>query len=66
MILDKYTIIEANRTRILYNWLQHFNREMIGNELKTHGFSIDGVFSDVAGSAYESESETLAVVAGKP
>lgn len=66
VILDKYTIIEANRTRIFYNWLQHFDREMIGNELKTHGFSVDGFLSDVAGSAYDSESETLAVVAGKP
>ena len=66
VILDEYTIIEANRTRTFYNWLQHFNREMIGNELKTHGFSVDGFFSDVAGSAYDSESETLAVVAGKP
>jgi len=64
--LDKYTIIEANRTRVFCNWLQHFNREMIWNELKTHGFGIDGFFSDVAGSAYDSESETLAVVAGKP
>jgi SAM-dependent methyltransferase len=66
VILDKYTIIEANRTRIFYNWLQHFNREMIENELRTHGFGIDDFFSDVAGSVYDSESETLAVVAGKP
>jgi SAM-dependent methyltransferase len=63
--LDKYTIIEANRTRVFFNWLQHFDRETIANELKTRGFGVDGLFSDVAGSAYDSESETLAVV-GKP
>jgi hypothetical protein len=66
VVLDKYTIIEANRTRVFHNWLQYFSREMIANELKTRGFSIDSFFSDVAGSAYDSESETLAVVAGKP
>ena len=65
VILDKYTIIEANRTRVFYNWLQHFSREMIENELKIHGFSINDFFSDVAGSVYDPESEVLAVVAGK-
>jgi 2-polyprenyl-3-methyl-5-hydroxy-6-metoxy-1,4-benzoquinol methylase len=29
--LDKYTIIEANRTRVFCNWLQHFNRETVAN-----------------------------------
>ena len=65
VILDKYTIIEANQTRVFYNWLQHFSREMIENELKTHGFSINDFFSEVAGSVYDPESEVLAVVAGK-
>ena len=65
VILDKYTIIEANQTRVFYNWLQHFSREMIENELKTHGFSINDFFSDVAGSVYDPESEVLAIVAGK-
>jgi len=65
VILDKYTIIEANRIRIIYGWLQHFSREMIENELESHGFSVNGFFSDVAGSVYDSESEVLAIVAGK-
>lgn len=65
VILDKYTIIEANGTRVFYNWLQHFSREMIENELTTHGFSINDFFSDVAGSVYDAESEVFAMVAGK-
>jgi len=64
--LDTYTIIEANRTRVFCNWLQYFDRETVANELKTHGFSVDGFFSDVAGSACDLESETLAVVASRP
>ena len=65
VMLDKYSIIEANRTRIIYNWLQCFSPEMIENELKAHGFSIKDFFSNVAGSAYDSESEVFAIVAGK-
>ena len=65
VILDKYTIIEANRTRVFYNWLQHFSREMIENELQTHGFRIKDLFSDVAGLVYDPESEVFAVVAAK-
>jgi len=65
LILDEYTIIEANRTRVFYSWLQHFSREMIENELKANAFGMNGFFSDVAGSAYSSESEVFAIVAGK-
>ena len=65
VILDKYTIIEANRTRIIYNWLQHFSPEMIEDELETCRFRIKGLFSDVAGSMYDPESEVFAVVACK-
>jgi 2-polyprenyl-3-methyl-5-hydroxy-6-metoxy-1,4-benzoquinol methylase len=63
--LDKYTIIEPNRTRIFCNWLQHFSREMIEDELKTQGLSIKDFFSDVAGSVHDPESEVFAVVGGK-
>ena len=63
VMLDKYTIIEANRTRIIYNWLQHFSPEMIEDELETCGFRIKDFFSDVAGSIYDSESEVFAIVA---
>jgi 2-polyprenyl-3-methyl-5-hydroxy-6-metoxy-1,4-benzoquinol methylase len=65
VILEKYTIVEADRTRTIYNWLQYFSPEMMENELRTHGFSVDGFFSDVAGSVYDAESEVFAVVAGK-
>jgi 2-polyprenyl-3-methyl-5-hydroxy-6-metoxy-1,4-benzoquinol methylase len=65
VILDKYTIVEANRAHVFYNWLQHYSREMIENELEAHGFVVTNFFSDVAGSVYDPESEVLAVIAGK-
>ena len=65
VILDKYTIIEAKQTRVFYNWLQHYSREMIADELGACGFRVRDFFSDVAGSVYDPESEVLAIVAGK-
>jgi len=65
VLLDKYTIIEANQTRTIYNWRQHFSREMIADELGACGFRVRDFFSDVAGSVYDPEGEVLAIVAGK-
>ncbi|UCD21428.1 MAG: class I SAM-dependent methyltransferase [Chloroflexota bacterium] len=65
VILDKYTIIEAKQTRVFYNWLQHYSREMIADELGARGFRVRDFFSDVAGSVYDQESEVIAIVAGK-
>jgi len=31
--LDKYTIVEETRTRVIYNWLQHFDREALGSRV---------------------------------
>ena len=43
--LDKYTIIEENRTRVYYNWLQHFNRESLKKEFEKGGFTIEDFYS---------------------
>ena len=29
VVLDKYTIIEADRTRTIYNWLQYFSHNAL-------------------------------------
>ncbi len=65
LILDKYTIVEASRTRTVYNWLQCFSPEQLANEFAECGFSIDEFFSDVAGSAFESTFSEFAVVGRK-
>ena len=65
VVLDKYTIIEKNRTRRIYNWLQCFNRESIEKEFEAGGFKIVEYFSDVAGTAYDPESLEMAVAAIK-
>jgi len=64
--LDKYTIIEATRKRIVYNWFQYFSPEDLEREFVGCGFTIDDFYSDVAGSPYNPETSEFAVVAKKP
>ena len=63
--LDKYTIVEAQRTRTVYNWLQYFTLEDLEREFVEAGFSIEGVYSDVAGTPYDRNSNEFAVIAKK-
>jgi 2-polyprenyl-3-methyl-5-hydroxy-6-metoxy-1,4-benzoquinol methylase len=65
VVLDKYTIIEASRTRIVYNWLQYFSPEALERELVESGFTVEKLYSDVAGLPFDSESKEFAVVARK-
>ena len=63
--LDKYTIIEKTRERVVYNWLQHFSKESLSVEFEEAGFKVEGFYSDVAGTDYNSDSDEIAIVAKK-
>ncbi|WP_373036152.1 cyclopropane-fatty-acyl-phospholipid synthase family protein [Sulfurimonas sp.] len=63
--LDKYTIIEEQSSKVIYNWFGHFSIEMLRNEFESAGFIIKEVYKDVAGSKYEQEHTEFAVVAVK-
>ena len=65
VILDKYTIIEENRIRVVYNWLQYFSQDSLREEFEESGFEVAEFYSDVAGSAFSSDSPDMAVVARK-
>jgi len=65
VVLDKYTIVEKARTRVIYNWLQCFSRDMITTEFETNGLKIEGVYSDVAGTSFQTDSPEFAIVARK-
>ncbi len=66
VILDKYTIIETERTRTIYNWLQYFSVDDIKREFSQSGLTIDNIYSDVAGSPYNPETSEFAITARKP
>jgi SAM-dependent methyltransferase len=63
--LDKYTIIELDRTRRVYNWLQYFAPEDLEREFIASGFSVTGLYSDVSGTPYDRKSSEFAVIANK-
>jgi 2-polyprenyl-3-methyl-5-hydroxy-6-metoxy-1,4-benzoquinol methylase len=65
VVLDKYTIIEAGRTRTIYNWFQCFSPEMLEREFAECGFAIEEKFCDVAGTPFDSKADEFAVVARK-
>lgn len=60
--LDKYTIIEKDRIRTLYNWLQYFTPETLRQEALSVGLDIDETLSDVAGNPYDPDTAEFAVV----
>ena len=41
--LDKYTIVEADRTRTVYNWLQYFTRRALETEFEKCGLKVEEV-----------------------
>jgi SAM-dependent methyltransferase len=65
VVLDKYTIIEPERTRQVYNWLQHFAPEDLEREFIEAGLFVKGLYSDVAGTPYDRISSEFAVIANK-
>jgi 2-polyprenyl-3-methyl-5-hydroxy-6-metoxy-1,4-benzoquinol methylase len=64
--LDKYTIFEASRTRVVYNWLQYFSQESLQDEFAKNGFGAEELYSDVAGMPFSPDSKEIAVVAAIP
>jgi 2-polyprenyl-3-methyl-5-hydroxy-6-metoxy-1,4-benzoquinol methylase len=63
--LDKYTIIEASRKWVVYNWLQYYSKDSLKNEFEENGFKVEKFYSDVAGTSFTPESTEIAVVAKK-
>ena len=65
VVLDKYTIIEKERTRIVYNWLQYYSKDSLRKELEENGFKVEGFYSDVTGTTISPESLEIVIVAKK-
>lgn len=63
--LDKYTIIEKDRERTVFNWLQYFDENSLQQEFERAGLRIETLYADVAGTSYRADSEEFAVIARK-
>ncbi len=65
VILDKYTLIQKEGTRTIYNWLQCFSPEELKKEFLESGLVVEELYSDVAGSPFDPEGKEFAVVVKK-
>jgi 2-polyprenyl-3-methyl-5-hydroxy-6-metoxy-1,4-benzoquinol methylase len=63
VVLDKYTIVEEQRVRTIYNWFQCFSAEMLSAEIESHGLRVDEVLGTVAGDLMDPQAHEFAVVA---
>jgi 2-polyprenyl-3-methyl-5-hydroxy-6-metoxy-1,4-benzoquinol methylase len=66
VLLDKYTIIEANKPRrIVYNWLQHFSFDALQTEFNQNNLVIREKVANVAGEKFSPELDEFAIIAGQ-
>lgn len=63
VVLQKHTIVEPERIRTVYNWLQYFGPEAINEEFSRSGLKVTEFYSDVAGKPFDPQSTEFAVVA---
>jgi len=63
VLLDKYTIVERDRIRRVFNWLQCFTPSEVENEFADCGLQVVERLGDVAGGPYAPDAAEFAVVA---
>jgi len=63
VVLDRYTIVERDRTRVVQNWLQCFDVSALVAELEGQGLVVEEVLGDVAGAPFDPAGPEFAVVA---
>lgn len=61
--LNKYTVVEKNRIRQIYNWLQYFSKESLISEFESNKFIVQSIYSNVAGDNCIEGSSEMAIIA---
>jgi SAM-dependent methyltransferase len=65
VLLNKYSIVQPDRLRESFHWMQCYSLKSLAREFADNGFQITAHYGNVAGVAYESASQELAIVAQK-
>ncbi len=63
LALDRYLIVERDRSWEVFNWLQHFDVAAVTAELAGNGFAVDAVVDVATGDDWRSGPSEFAVVA---
>ncbi|HPD48330.1 MAG TPA: methyltransferase domain-containing protein [Anaerohalosphaeraceae bacterium] len=66
VILDKYTIVEAARTRTICNWLQYFTPAALRQEIESSGLAVEDLYANVAGDPFDPDADEFAVLVKRP
>ena len=61
--LDRYLIVEPQRTRVVFNWLQYFAPEVLSEELADAGLATEAVVDALTGEAWHDAPRMFAVIA---
>lgn len=61
--LDRYEIVERDRSRTFWTWTQYFDVGSLGAELAEAGFSLADVHGDVTGAPFDAAGHEFAAVA---
>lgn len=63
--LDKYVLIEESKEWTVFNWLQHFNLEMLKGELEAHDLMIKKVYNNLCGEPFSKGDEMALTITHK-
>ncbi len=63
VLLTRHVIVEGDRTRSIYNWIQLFSPESLTSELAGASLAVESVMGDVTGRPFDPRSPQFAVVA---
>ncbi len=63
LALDRYLIVEPNRCREVFNWLQYFDPDIITAELTDNGFSVEQMVDVLSGEPMEPSADEFAIIA---
>ncbi|MCA8907395.1 MAG: class I SAM-dependent methyltransferase [Rhodospirillaceae bacterium] len=63
LVLERYLIVEPERTWQVCNWLQYFDPVGLTEELAAHGFQVDAVLDVLSGKTWQPGPSAFFVVA---
>lgn len=64
-VLDRYLIVEASRTRTVYNWLEYMTPARLSTELGEAGFASSEAVDAVSGTPWQNDERPFSLIARK-
>ncbi len=63
LALDRYLIVEPQRSREVYNWLQYFDPAGLTAELEAAGFAVEQIVDVLTGEPWQASASEFALIA---